>query len=205
MNISIGSYKVRVEILVAIVVVFCIIFGYLLYDCCKMNLFEGMNPLQRARERAQQAIAKAATAPSATATTSASAASQIELAEATRMAAERQAEAERQAAERQANTSAYIKTFVNSSTPSLWTILNYENTSTTPPVPVPVLTPSYHNIKSVYIPGDLFVDGSIISPSDINLKTNISLLDVNITDKLMNLKPSSFVFKDDLSIHIHYS
>ena len=107
MNISIGSYKVRVEILVAIVVVFCIIFGYLLYDCCyKMNLFEGMNPLQRARERAQQAIAKAATAPSATATTSASAASQIELAEATRMAAERQAEAERQAAERQAEEAA---------------------------------------------------------------------------------------------------
>ena len=105
---------------------------------------------------------------------------------------------------KQANTSAYIKTFVNSSTPSLWTILNYENTSTTPPVPVPVLTPSYHNIKSVYIPGDLFVDGNIISPSDINLKTNIELLDVNITNKLMNLKPSSFVFKDDLSRHIHY-
>ena len=102
MNISIGSYKVRVEILVAIVVVFCIIFGYLLYDCCKMNLFEGMNHLQRAQKRAQRAITTAATAPSATATTSASAASQIALAEATRMAAERQAEAERQAAERQA-------------------------------------------------------------------------------------------------------
>jgi len=41
MIISIGSYKVRVEILIAIVVVFWIIFGYLLCGCCKMNLFEG--------------------------------------------------------------------------------------------------------------------------------------------------------------------
>jgi len=41
MNISIGSYKVRVEILVAIVVIFWIMFGHLLCGCCRMNLFEG--------------------------------------------------------------------------------------------------------------------------------------------------------------------
>ena len=41
MNISIGPYKVRVEILVAIVIVFWILFGHLLCGCCKMNLFEG--------------------------------------------------------------------------------------------------------------------------------------------------------------------
>ena len=41
MNISIGSYKVRVEILVAIVIVFWILFGHLLCGCCRMNLFEG--------------------------------------------------------------------------------------------------------------------------------------------------------------------
>ena len=41
MDISIGSYKVRVEILVAIVVVFWIMFGHLLCGCCRMNLFEG--------------------------------------------------------------------------------------------------------------------------------------------------------------------
>ena len=102
---------------------------------------------------------------------------------------------------RQPNRSAYIKTFIDDSTSSLWTILKYKNTPITPPVPV--LTPS-SNIKSVYIPGDLFVDGNIISPSDINLKTNIELLDINITDKLMNLKPSSFVFKDDLHKNVHY-
>jgi hypothetical protein len=37
--------------------------------------------------------------------------------------------------------------------------------------------------------------------SDINLKQNIQLLDINITDKLMNLKPSSFEFKNDRSNH----
>ena len=103
--------------------------------------------------------------------------------------------------EKQANRSAYIKRFNYGSISSLWKIFNYTKSDGTIE---PVLTPISPNIKSVYIPGDLFVDGSIISPSDINLKTNIALLDVNITDKLMNLKPSSFVFKDDLSKHIHY-
>ena len=41
MNISIGSYKVRIEILFLIVVVFWIMFGHLLCSCCRMNLFEG--------------------------------------------------------------------------------------------------------------------------------------------------------------------
>ena len=103
---------------------------------------------------------------------------------------------------RQPNQSAYIKTFHNGETSSLWKILSYINPTTTQSVQV--LTPSYKNIDSVYIPGDLFVDGNIISPSDINLKTNIELLDINVTDKLINLKPSSFVFKDDIHKKIHY-
>jgi hypothetical protein len=103
---------------------------------------------------------------------------------------------------RQPNQSAYIKTFHNGETSSLWKILSYINPTTTQSVQV--LTPSYKNIQSVYIPGDLFVDGNIISPSDINLKTNIELLDINVTDKLINLKPSSFVFKDDIHKKIHY-
>lgn len=40
MEISIGSYKFRVEILVAIVIVFWIMFGHMLCGCCKVNLFE---------------------------------------------------------------------------------------------------------------------------------------------------------------------
>ena len=100
---------------------------------------------------------------------------------------------------RQANRSAYIKTFISDSTSSLWKIFNYIKLDGTN---VQVLTPS--SVKNVYIQGDLFVDGNIISPSDINLKTNIALLDINITDKLMNLKPSSFAFKDDLHKNVHY-
>ena len=58
MNISFGSYKVRVEILIAIVVVFWIMFGHLLCSCCGMNLFEGFrmeSPLARARRLAREA------------------------------------------------------------------------------------------------------------------------------------------------------
>ena len=61
MIISIGSYKVRVEILVAIIVVFWIMFGHLLCGCCKMNLFEGFregltaNTLKKAEETLKKA------------------------------------------------------------------------------------------------------------------------------------------------------
>ena len=42
MDISIGSYKVRVEILIAIVIVYWVMFGHLLCGCSKVGLFEGM-------------------------------------------------------------------------------------------------------------------------------------------------------------------
>jgi len=42
MEISIGSYKVRVEILVLIVIVFWIMFGHLLCSCSRVTMFEGM-------------------------------------------------------------------------------------------------------------------------------------------------------------------
>ena len=42
MEISIGSYKLRVEILIAIVVVFWIMFGHVLCSCCRVNLVEKM-------------------------------------------------------------------------------------------------------------------------------------------------------------------
>ena len=45
MEISIGSWKFRVEILVAIVIIFWIMFGHMLCSCCRVNMFEGMtNP-----------------------------------------------------------------------------------------------------------------------------------------------------------------
>ncbi len=42
MEISIGSYKFRVEILIAIVIVFWIMFGHVLCSCCRVNIFEKM-------------------------------------------------------------------------------------------------------------------------------------------------------------------
>ena len=42
MEISIGSYKFRVEILIAIVIVFWVMFGHILCSCCRVNLLEGL-------------------------------------------------------------------------------------------------------------------------------------------------------------------
>ena len=48
MEISIGSYKVRVEILVLIVIVFWIMFGHLLCSCSRVTMFEGMAMMKEA-------------------------------------------------------------------------------------------------------------------------------------------------------------
>jgi len=43
MEVSIGSYKFRLEILILIVVVFWILFGHLLCSCCTVSLREGLD------------------------------------------------------------------------------------------------------------------------------------------------------------------
>ena len=42
MDISIGSYKFRLEILIALIVVSWIMFGHMLCSCCRVNIFEAM-------------------------------------------------------------------------------------------------------------------------------------------------------------------
>jgi len=42
MEIYIGKYKMRVEILVVIVILFWVMFGHILCSCCKVSLFEGL-------------------------------------------------------------------------------------------------------------------------------------------------------------------
>ena len=42
MEITIGSYKFRLEILILIVVVSWIMFGHILCGCCRVSIFEGM-------------------------------------------------------------------------------------------------------------------------------------------------------------------
>ena len=46
MEISIGSYKFRLEILILIVVVFWIMFGHLLCGCSKVSMMEGMKMMK---------------------------------------------------------------------------------------------------------------------------------------------------------------
>ena len=45
MEISIGSYKFRVEILIAIVIVFWIMFGHMLCGCCNVTMFEAFETI----------------------------------------------------------------------------------------------------------------------------------------------------------------
>ena len=101
---------------------------------------------------------------------------------------------------RQPNNTAYIKNFVYDKQINLWkTSSNSTNGS-----PKSVITPSSNKFDNLYIPGDIFYDGSLIGASDLNLKKNVSLIQVDTTDKLMNLKPNSFMFNDDSSNRIHY-
>ena len=45
MEITVGSYKIRLEIVILIVIVSWIMFGHLLCGCCKVRMFEGItNP-----------------------------------------------------------------------------------------------------------------------------------------------------------------
>jgi hypothetical protein len=47
MEISIGTYKVRLVILIAIVIVFWILFGHLLCSCCKISLKEIISKISK--------------------------------------------------------------------------------------------------------------------------------------------------------------
>ena len=63
-----------------------------------------------------------------------------------------------------------------------------------------VITP-YDQTKTVMIPKDLLVLGSINNPSDINLKDNIEKINI---DDFNKLNPVSFTFKDDEQNKKHY-
>jgi len=102
---------------------------------------------------------------------------------------------------RQNNNTSYIKKFVLASPSNLWITYSYVNNSEET---INVLTPAISTFSNVYIPGDLYVDGKIISPSDIYLKENISTINKEKTNKLMNLLPKEFTFKDDPRKTVHY-
>lgn len=66
---------------------------------------------------------------------------------------------------------------------------------------IKVITP-YDQTKTVMIPKNLLVLGSINNPSDITLKHNIE--QINIVDDFNKLNPVSFTFKDDDKNKKHY-
>lgn len=97
---------------------------------------------------------------------------------------------------RQPNNTAYIKNFIQGTPTSLWKTITYNS--------INVITPSSSKIDNLYIPGDLYVDGNIISPSDAYLKDNIENLDKEHGINLMKLRPTKFTFKADLNKKMHY-
>ena len=101
---------------------------------------------------------------------------------------------------KQPNNTAYIKYFSPGTSSDLWTVKIYSYNGTKQNV----ITPVSNFYNNVYIPGNLFVDGSIISPSDINLKDNIVEISHDLSDNIMKLKPTQFTFKTDKNKQIHY-
>lgn len=102
---------------------------------------------------------------------------------------------------RQPGNTAYIKNFVGESCYRLWQATNHINPDGKI---VGVIAPTHKKYDNLYIPGDLYIDGSLVYQSDINLKHNISKIDEETTEKIMNLRASSFTFKNDTSSHLHY-
>ena len=96
---------------------------------------------------------------------------------------------------RQGDNTQGIKQFVTSSAGVVEWIYKSIAISTTK-----VITP-YDQTKTVMIPKDLLVLGSINNPSDINLKDNIEKINI---DDFNKLNPVSFTFKDDDKNKKHY-
>jgi hypothetical protein len=96
---------------------------------------------------------------------------------------------------RQGDNTQGIKQFVTSSAGVVEWIYKSIAISTTK-----VITP-YDQTKTVMIPKDLLVLGSINNPSDIILKDNIEQINIEDFNKL---NPVSFTFKDDDKNKKHY-
>jgi hypothetical protein len=102
----------------------------------------------------------------------------------------------------QPNNTSYIKNFITGKPPSLWKTITHKLINGT--IITSALTPASPLINNVYIPGNLYVDGFIVNPSDVYLKDNIENLDDEVSIKLTKLRPTQFVFKSDMYKKTHY-
>jgi hypothetical protein len=100
---------------------------------------------------------------------------------------------------KQPNNTSYIKSFYPASLPDLWKTANYNTTSHLPNV----LTIASKTIQSILIPGNIYLGGSVNVYSDIQLKNNINNIEIDTSQQIFNLKPVSYVFKNDPN-KLHY-
>jgi hypothetical protein len=92
----------------------------------------------------------------------------------------------------------YAKQFYQNDANSItWFYTTNNNTKT--------LTPIVQNSSlNVYIPGNLTVQGQILNPSDIQWKENIIDIANEDIEKVLDLEPKKYHFKDDLCKKEHY-
>jgi hypothetical protein len=95
---------------------------------------------------------------------------------------------------KQPNNTAYIKNYVPGNPTSLWKTMTYVDSGGNK---IYEITPTSSVYKNLYIPGNLYLDGTIITPSDAYLKDKIEDLHDDISVNLMKLRPTQFVFKSD--------
>lgn len=97
---------------------------------------------------------------------------------------------------KQPDSTAYIKQFVT-------TISGYANWIYKTINSVKYITPASPE-ANVYLPKDLFVAGTITSPSDRELKENIRELEDTFCDYLIDIEPVQYSYKNDVDRKVRY-
>ena len=101
---------------------------------------------------------------------------------------------------------AIIKAFNPPLEPLIWNQTTNKNKKY-PNLGSPVIFPtSTSNNTSVFIPGDLQVNGIIYGtiqsiPSDLRIKENINTISLSLVDKLLLLEPKEFRYADESDLH----
>lgn len=96
---------------------------------------------------------------------------------------------------RQPDNTAYVKQFVN-------TVSGYANWIFKTIDSIRYITPAV--MENVYLPKDLIVAGSIISPSDRELKEDIDNLSNEFCDDLLLMEPKQYKYKNDTNKKVRY-
>jgi len=104
---------------------------------------------------------------------------------------------------------ASIKAFNRVIEPVLWDQIN-NNTTKYPNLGSPTLFPtSTSTTASVFVPGNLEVDGTIYGtikgiPSDSQIKENINTISLDVVDAILDLYPKQFTYSSESDGQIHY-